>query len=204
MIVGLTGGIASGKSLVADFFRELGVPVIDTDEIARYVVTPGHPAWRLLYAAFGADYFLPDGQLDRAALARLVFADPSARGTLESITHPAIFAEVDRRIAELRHSPCPPDVIVVAVPLLYEVGAEDRFDAIVVVYAPVAQMRERMIRKRGMSPDAADARIAAQLPIDEKIGRADYLLDNSRDPEWTQTQVQELLRQLRRRAQSSE
>ena len=119
MRVGLTGGIASGKSLVAAYLQELGIPVIDTDDIARQVVAPGQPACRRLWEWLGTDYFCPDGTLDRAAVARRIFADPADRKRLETITHPAIFAEVDRRAAELNAAPNPPDIIAVAVPLLF-------------------------------------------------------------------------------------
>ncbi|MHB9025089.1 MAG: dephospho-CoA kinase [Armatimonadota bacterium] len=192
MIVGLTGGIASGKSLVADYFRELGVPVIDTDEIARQVVAPGQPAWHCLREAFGSDYFLPDGQLDRAAMAQRVFADEEARITLESITHPAIFTEVDRQTAALQHASSPP-VIVVVVPLLFEVSAEDRFDATIVVKATPQQQRERLQRTRGYSDEEADARLAAQLPLETKLARADYRIDNTGTIEQTRAQVRDLL-----------
>lgn len=199
MIIGLTGGIASGKSLVADYFRECGVPVIDTDEIARQVVAPGQPAWQRLRETFPAEFFHPDGQLDRSALARLVFADADARRTLEAITHPAIFAEVDRQVATLQHLPSPPDLIVVAVPLLFEVGAEARFAAIVIVYATPAQMHARLLQQRGYTAAEAEARIAAQLPITEKRRRAQLVIDNTGTPAQTRAQVCALVQRLRAR-----
>ncbi len=196
MIIGLTGGIASGKSLVAAELQRRGIPVIDTDEIARQVVAPGQPAWQCLSETFGPEYFTPDGQLDRAAMARRVFAEPAARRTLEAITHPRIYAEVDRRIAELRSAAIPPALIVVAVPLLYETAAEDRFDDVVVVYATREQQRERLIRTRGYTPEDADARIAAQLPLEDKIRRTAHVIDNTGTPDDTRAQVDALLRQL--------
>jgi dephospho-CoA kinase len=196
MILGLTGGIASGKSLVTACFRELGIPVIDTDDIARQVVAPGQPAWLRLRETFGPALFLPDGALDRAALAARVFADPDARQELEAITHPAIFAEVDRQLAALRTAGNP-QLIVVVVPLLYEVGATDRFDAVVVVHATPAQQRERLQRTRGYTAAETEARLAAQLPADEKRTRADYVLDNTGDPAATRAQVVALVRVLR-------
>ncbi|HOS42252.1 MAG TPA: dephospho-CoA kinase [Armatimonadota bacterium] len=199
MIIGLTGGIASGKSLVAACLQELGVPVIDTDDIARQVVAPGQPAWQRLSELFGPDVFLPDGALDRAAVAARVFADPAARLALEAITHPAIFAEVDRRIAALRAAGDPP-LIVVVVPLLYEVGAADRFDAVVVVHAAPDQQRDRLRRTRGYTDAQIDARLAAQLPAAEKRARADYVLDNTGDPAATRARVRALVAALRARA----
>lgn len=196
MIVGLTGGIASGKSLVSQYLRELGIPVIDTDDIARQVVAPGQPAWQSLRETFGLDYFLADGQLDRSALARAVFTDTHARHTLEAITHPAIFAEVDRQLAEYANSSSPPPLIVVVVPLLFEIGAESHFDATVLVAADEAQQLDRLQHTRGYSREAATARIAAQLPLAEKQRRAHHLLDNTGSPAALHRQVCELVQRL--------
>ncbi len=197
MVIGLTGGIASGKSLVAEYFRAAGVPVIDTDDLAREVVAPGQPAWQRLRETFPPDCFLSDGQVARAALATLVFADPTARRVLEAITHPAIYAEVDRQVSTLQHASPPAPLIVVVVPLLFETGAEARFDLIVVVYARDEQVRARLTQQRGYTLAEAEARIAAQLPLAEKLHRADYLLDNTGTPEQTRAQVAQLLDRLR-------
>ena len=203
MTIGLTGGIASGKSLVASFLRELGVPVIDTDDIARQVVAPGQPAWQRLRAWLGPEFFLADGTLDRAAVARRVFASEADRTRLEAITHPAIFAEVDRRIAELTASDTPPDLVAVAVPLLFEVGAEDRFDAVVVVWATPEQQRARLQRDRQYTPEQADARLAAQLPLEAKLACADHRIDNSGTMEETRRQVEGLVETLREMSKRS-
>ncbi|MHB0939643.1 MAG: dephospho-CoA kinase [Armatimonadota bacterium] len=197
MMVGLTGGIASGKTLVASDLQELGVPVIDTDDIARQVVAPGQPAWHRLREWLGPDYFCPDGTLDRAAVARRVFDSEADRRRLEAITHPAIFDAVDERVAELEASTNPPDIIAVAVPLLFEVGAEDRFDAVVVVWATPEQQRARLQRDRHYTPEQADARIAAQLPLAEKLTHADYRIDNSGTIDETREQVEALVKRLR-------
>jgi len=191
--VGLTGGIASGKSLVTSFLRELAVPVIDTDELARQVVAIGQPAWLRLREEFGDAYFLPDSHLDRAALARHVFADPAARLRLEAITHPAIFSEVERCLTAFRHAPTPPPLVVVVVPLLFEVHAECHFDRIAVVYATPEQQRTRLIQLRHYTPEEADARMAAQWPLEEKLHRADIRLDNSGTIEQTHAQVVEMV-----------
>jgi dephospho-CoA kinase len=197
MIVGLTGGIASGKSLVTAYLRELDIPVIDTDEIARQVVAPGQPAWHRLSACFGAAYFLPDGALDRSALAHLVFQDTEARRRLEAIVHPAIYAEVERRLSAFQHSPTPPALIVVVVPLLFETGAETRFDATVLVTTTVAAQRARLRRTRGYTLAQADARIAAQLPLDMKVARSTYVLENHGTKTELRQQVRALLHKLR-------
>lgn len=192
-MIALTGGIASGKSLVARMIRECGIPVIDTDEIARQVVAPGQPAWRRLREAFGPEYFGPDGALDRAALAAHVFADPKARRTLEAITHPAVFDAVDQQVAALRGLPHPPRIIVVAVPLLYEVAAQDRFDGVVVVHATRAQQIARLMGTRRYTREEAEARIAAQLPAAHKRARADWVIENTGAIARTRTQVDALV-----------
>lgn len=195
-LLGLTGGIASGKSLAADYFRALGVPVIDTDDLARQVVAPGQPAWRRLRELFPPACFRPDGELDRAAVARCVFANPAARARLEAITHPAIFAAVDAAVARLRAAPHPPPLAVVVVPLLFEVGAEGRFDATVLVDADPAQQRARLIAHRGYTPQEAEARMAAQLPPEEKRRRADHCLANTGAPDALRAQVAALVARL--------
>jgi len=162
-------------------------------------VAPGQPAWRRLREWLGADYFHPDGALDRATVARRVFDSPGDRKRLEEITHPAIFAEVDRRIVELIASENPPDLVAVAVPLLFEVGAENRFDVTVVVWATPEQQSARLQRDRGYTPEEADARIAAQLPLADKLARTDYRIDNSGDPAATREQVRVLVERLRNR-----
>ena len=200
MIVGLTGGIASGKSLAADYFRMLDIPVIDTDEIARQVVAPGRPAWQRIREEFGPEVILPDGTLDRAALARRVFADPAARRQLEAITHPSIFAEVDRQITLLQDMPHPPPLIVVVVPLLFEVNAEDRFDVTVLVTASPTQQCNRLRQTRGYTREEARARIDAQLPLAEKRRRADFCLDNSGSKTAFRRQITTLVTRLSQRA----
>ena len=199
MIVGLTGGIASGKSLVTTYLSQLGIPVIDTDVIARQVVAIGQSAWRCLRESFGDAYFLPDGSLDRSAMASLVFHDVAARKRLEAITHPAIFTEVERQISEFAQQPSPSDLIVVVVPLLFESGVDGRFDATVLVSAPVEVQRERLQRTRGYTPEEADARIAAQLPLATKLACAHYVLDNSGSKAALRAHVRDWLRELRSR-----
>jgi len=198
IVIGITGGIASGKSLVTTMFRDLGIPVIDTDEIARQVVAPGQPAWQRLREIFGAAYFHPDRTLDRAALAQRVFTNPTDRLLLESITHPAIFTEVERQLADLRCSSSPPPLVAIAIPLLFEVEAEARVDRIVVVDATPAQQRDRLQRLRGYTAAEADARIAAQMPLAEKVRRADAVIDNRGAIIATRAQVVDLVAALLR------
>lgn len=178
-LVGLTGGIATGKSTFAAALRALGAPVIDADRLAREVVAPGQPALAEIVRAFGPDVLEPGGGLDRRRLGAIVFADPEARRRLEAITHPAIRAAMRAeaaRLASAGHA-----VAFYDVPLLYEVGLERDVDAVVVVYAPRAVQLARLQRRDGLAPAEAEARLAAQLPIDEKAARADVVVDNPDD-----------------------
>jgi dephospho-CoA kinase len=179
VVLGLTGGIASGKSTVARLLEELGAVRIDTDMIAREVVRPGSAVLARLVDEFGSGIVGGDGALDRAALARVVFADDSARRRMEALVHPAVIAEMDRQIAELRaQPPRRPLVVVVEVPLLFEAGLAGRFDEILVVRAKQSDQEARLIGQRGLTAVEARQRIAAQLPTATKAARADAVIDN--------------------------
>jgi dephospho-CoA kinase len=178
-LVGLTGGIATGKTPFAAARRARPVPVIDADRLAREVVAPGRPALAAIASAFGPEVIGPDGGLDRRRLGAIVFGDSDARGRLEAITHPAIRAamrEETARLAAAGH-----EVAFYDVPLLYEVGLEREVDLVVVVYAPRAAQLARLRRRDGLAAAEAEARLAAQLPIDEKAARADAVVDNTDD-----------------------
>jgi dephospho-CoA kinase len=175
MRVGLTGGIASGKSTVAAMFVELGAVLIDGDALAREVVARGTPGLAQVVEDFGEEVLTPEGDLDRPALGRIVFADEAARRRLEAITHPLIF----ERYAELEAA-APPDALVVHdIPLLAESGRADTFDAVVVVDVPVEVQVERMIRDRGWTRGEAEARIAAQASREDRLAIATYVIDNT-------------------------
>jgi len=164
LVVGLTGGIGSGKSAALERFRELGAVVIDSDDVAREVVAPGTEGFAAVAARFGPSVVRVDGTLDRPMIASIVFADDAARADLEAITHPLVRAEVRRRV-----STAPSDSIVVnAVPLLAETGIAAEYDRVVVVEAPAEQRVLRLARSRGMSRDEALARMAAQVSDDER------------------------------------
>lgn len=186
LLVGLTGGIASGKSTVSRQLAELGCHVIDADVLAREVVAPGEPALRAIAAAFGPEVLRPDGSLDRARLGALVFADPARRKQLEGITHPAIQARrraiLDRLAAEGFDG-----LVVQDAALLIEVGAH--VDRVVVVYAEPAVQRERLMRRDGLDAAEADRRIASQMPLAEKVKLAHYVIDSSDSREETAAQV---------------
>jgi len=188
LLVGLTGGIASGKSTVSRQLAELGCHVIDADVLAREVVAPGEPALEAIVATFGPEVLRPDGTLDRARLGALVFTDAARRKQLEAITHPAIQA---RRRATLDALAAEgfDGLVVQDAALLIEVGAAAHVDRLVVVYAEPAVQRERLVRRDGLDPAEAERRIASQMPLGEKVKLAHYVIDNSDSPEETAAQV---------------
>lgn len=203
--VGLTGGIASGKSTVACVFRELGAHVLDADRIAREIVPPGSPALARIARAFGKELLRPDGTLDRAALGTLVFADAGKRRVLEGILHPLILEEIDRRIDDLERSD-PHGLVIVEAALILELGRQAEFDTLVVVWADEAQQRRRMIQRDKLSAAAAERRLDAQMPLAEKRGRAQFVIDNSgsqaacrADAERVYGELRQLAREGRRR-----
>ncbi|WP_120519932.1 dephospho-CoA kinase [Arthrobacter celericrescens] len=173
--IGLTGGIASGKSLVAQRFRELGAVLVDADVIAREVVEPGTEGLRRIVDAFGPDIVDPDGGLDRARLGGIVFADPARREVLNGIVHPLVRA----RAAELLEAASPGDIVVQDIPLLVETGQGSSFHLVVVVDAPEELRVERMTGRRGMAEAEARSRIAAQATREERLAAADVVLENA-------------------------
>lgn len=175
--VGLTGNIASGKSSVADVWRGLGARVVDADELARRAVEPGSSGLAEVVTRWGPAVLTPSGELDRAALRERVFRDPSARTELESIIHPVVAELRDQEFA--RALAAGEQVVVADIPLLFEVGLEDAFDLVVLVDAPEAVRRERIVRDRGLAPAEAERMIAAQMPSERKRARADLVIDNS-------------------------
>jgi dephospho-CoA kinase len=194
-LVGLTGGIASGKTTFAGALRTRSVPVVDADALSRAAVAPGTPALAEIVRAFGPGVLAPDGALDRKRLAAIVFADPAARRRLEDIIHPAVragMAAETARLAAAGHA-----LAFYDTPLLYEVGLESILDSVVVVWAPPEVQRERLALRDGLTPDEADARLAAQLPLDEKAARADFVVDNSGPPEALAGKAERLLADIR-------
>jgi dephospho-CoA kinase len=183
--VGLTGGIGSGKSTVSAMFAELGAYVIDADAIARDVVAPGSEGLRALGEEFGPHILTPDGALDRAALADLVFSDPGARERLNAITHPRIATRTAELMAEL-----PDDAVMIHdVPLLAELGLQSAYDMVVVVDAP-DEVRVQRLVARGLPEADARARIAAQASREQRLAIADVVIDNSGDLATLREQVQ--------------
>jgi dephospho-CoA kinase len=173
--VGLTGGIASGKSTVSAILRELGAVVIDADALAREVVEKGTPGLAAVVVEFGEELLTPEGDLDRAAMGALVFADESARRRLEAIVHPLVY----ERIVDLETHAPPGSVVVHDIPLLAESGRADTFDAVIVVDAPPEVQVERMVRDRQWTEDEARARIAAQARPEDRRAIATYVVENT-------------------------
>lgn len=190
-VLGLTGGIGSGKSLVASFFSALGAEVIDADRLAREVVEPGQPALGEIIDAFGPRMLQPDGRLDRARLGALVFSDQTARQTLNAITHPRI-RERMRQEVEARAER--PGLLILDIPLLYESGREATVEKVIVVWVDPATQLNRLIARDGLTSEQAQQRLATQLPLEEKRSRADEVIDNSGTPEETRRQVEALYR----------
>ncbi len=197
--VGLTGGIAVGKSYVSALLRELGCHVFDADDIARAVVQPGMPALNDIVAAFGPDVLAADGTLDRAKLGRLVFADAEARSRLNAIVHPRVHAEQDRLLREVEARD-PHGIAVVDAALLIESGGYRRFDVVVVVWCRPEIQLARLMARNGLSREEASQRIAAQMPSEEKRRYADFEIDTSEGFEPTRQQVLALHTALRARA----
>lgn len=180
-VVGLTGGIGSGKSALAAELRSLGVPVVDADAIARDCLAPGTSGLDAVVGRFGREVLAADGTLDRAALAAIVFADASARHDLEAITHPCIRAGIEAALATLAARTDPPVLAVVEHPLLVETGAHERVDSVVVVEAPLAVRIARLVAQRGMSEADARGRIAAQVDDATRRACADHVVNNDGD-----------------------
>jgi len=194
-VVGLTGGIAAGKSTVAGRLAEHGAVVIDADRLAREAVQPGSPGLDAVVARFGAELLDEDGALDRAALGRIVFADEEARRALNGIVHPEVRRLYAAAVADARAND-PDAVIVYDVPLLAEARAADEFGTIVVVDAPAVQRIERLVELRGMDRGEAERRVAAQIGDAERRAMADVVIDTSGTLEHTLSQTDELWQRL--------
>jgi dephospho-CoA kinase len=193
----LTGGIATGKSYVVQRLRQAGVPVVDADVLAREVVAPGTPGLRAVAERFGPAVLDAAGALNRPALAAIVFADPEARRELEAIVHPAVRSGIDEFLAGL---PPATAFAVADIPLLFETGRAGDFDAIVVAACPPAMQIERVMARDGATREQAEQRLTAQWPIDDKVRRADYVIDTSTSFDATDAAVDEVIAALRARA----
>lgn len=192
--IALTGGIATGKSYVRGRFEALGVATIDSDLLAREAVAPGTPGLAALVGRFGRGVLDEHGALDRHALGRIVFDDPEARRALEAIVHPYVRSATDRWFASL--DPAVHPFAIADIPLLYEVGRDGDFDAVIVAACEPATQVRRVIKRDGLSEAEARQRLAAQLPIEEKVRRADYVIRTDGTFEDTDRQVEDVFKAL--------
>ena len=199
-VVGLTGGLASGKSTVAAILRELGAVVLSADEIAREVVEPDTPAYAEIVQAFGTEMLEPDGRINRARLASRIFAEPAARLRLNQITHPRIRARLAEEVSRLQGRLPDDAVIVLDVPLLLDTAPRDvlPLDGVIVVFVDEDTQVERLRQRDGITVGEVRRRLRAQRPLAEKMAEADWVIDNSGAPEETRRQVRALWPQLAR------
>ena len=194
MILGVTGGIATGKSSVTELFKAIGLPVVSADELAREVVHVGTETLQMITGRFGTNVLATDGTLDRDKLAQIIFADATARQDLNRIIHPAIARLAEATLAGLVESGA--THIIYEAPLLYEAGAESRVDKVLLVTAQPEVQKQRLMARDGIDIKTAASRIAAQMPLAEKIKRADFVVDNSGTPAETASQVRGLCQEL--------
>jgi dephospho-CoA kinase len=191
--IGLTGGIATGKSYVANKIREAGVPIVDADVLSREVVAPGTPGLAAVRKRFGPDSVRRDGTMDRVRIAQIVFKDKRARLDLEAIIHPAVQRAIDEFFATL---PKRTPFAVADIPLLFETGRENQFNAVVVVACPRAMQLQRLMERNKLSPEDAERRLNAQLPIDKKVEKATHVIRTDGTFDETDRQVAELIKKL--------
>jgi len=188
-LAGLTGGIATGKTTVANLFREKGIYIIDADLIAKEVVKKGMPAWRMIKEEFGDEILREDGELDRKKLGSIVFSSKEKIQKLNSIVHPFVR---ERMMEEIERAISMEKDILLDIPLLFENGIHQWFRPVILVYAPLEVQIERLMKRDGLSREECEKRIRAQMSIEEKKKLADYIIDNSSDISKTKRQVEEV------------
>lgn len=199
--VGLTGGIGCGKSAVVQMLREMGVPVIEADDLVRELSQAGEAVHDKIVKTFGREILAEDGEIDRARLAGIVFGSPEKLALLNGIVHPPVLERTEQWVGERRREGA--RLVVVEAPLLVEAGFHRQFDRLVVVWCRPEQQLERL-SGRGMSREEAERRIAAQMPVEEKMRLADYLIDNSGTRDETRRQVELLVKKLEAEAAGAE
>jgi dephospho-CoA kinase len=197
IVLGITGGIATGKSTVTEMFRELGAETLSADVIAREVLEPGTPGLERIAREFGKGILMPDGSLDRGALAEIVFRNPEALSRINSITHPLIIERMERFVDEFRGRAGERAVLAAEIPLLVECGLSRLVDKVVVVAAEQDTQMSRL-KKRGHSTDEAARRLAAQLPMVDKLACGDWVVRTDTSMDATRRQVEEIWQSLAR------
>jgi dephospho-CoA kinase len=198
-VVGLTGGIATGKSTVAGILKAAGAMIIDADDIARKVVKKDTPAYKQVVGAFGPAILQPDDEIDRKKLGDIVFNDTSQKEILNAIIHPRVMKETERQLNRISEDQ-PDALVIVDVPLLFETNMQADFREVILVYAPEYLQLERLMARNAFSEAEAIARIRAQMPIEAKRKLADFVIDNSGNLDATRKEALKLYRQLKRKA----
>lgn len=196
MRIGLTGGIACGKSTVSAMLTELGAHIVDADRVAREVVLPGEPALQAIVEKFGQAVLSEDGTLNRPVLGSIVFGQAERLRELEAITHPAIRKRMREQMEQAERLEADP-IVVADIPLLYETGQQSSYAGVIVVYVPHEVQRERLMNRNGLAAEEAERRIGLQMDIEKKRSMADWVIDNSGTLEETRKQVQQLWERLR-------
>ena len=197
LIVGLTGGVASGKTAVSEVLKEEGADIIDADQIARELVQPHGPAWDELVRTFGEEILQGDGSIDRKKLADRVFVDPKQRKLLNQILHPLITEEMDRRTREIGQKN-PEAIVVIDAPLLIEVGYHRRADKVMVVVSTQAEQIERLKVRDGINSEEALRILSSQMPVEEKVKLADFVIRNEGSLAEVRERAKEVFRELKK------
>ena len=197
IIVGLTGGIGSGKSSVAEMFKDEGAYVIDFDYLARVVVEPDTPAWRDIVDYFGPEIISPDRTLNRSKLAEIVFSDAKSRKALESFTHPRISKERDILIKDIKKKD-PKTIVIVDIPLLFELSLKKKFDKVILVYVSRDVQVKRAVKRGVLAKEEVEKRLKAQIPIEEKKLLSDYIINNEGSLKYTRDQVRKVTHELKK------
>jgi dephospho-CoA kinase len=197
LIVGLTGGVASGKTAVSQVLKEEGAFIIDADQIARELVQPHKPAWNELIRAFGKEILQEDGFIHRKKLADKVFADPKKRKLLNQILHPRIKEEMDRRTKEIGQKD-PEAIVVIDAPLIVELGDHREMDKLIVVASTQTQQIERLKERDRIGPEEALRILSSQMPVEEKVNLADFVIRNEGPLEETKKRAKEVFKELRK------
>ena len=185
---GLTGGIGTGKSTVSSMFQEAGAVIVDADRIAREVVTPGKPAWKSIVEGFGKRILLPNQEIDRNALGNIIFHDAAQKERLNRMVHPYVLQEMNDRLCRIQISE-PDSVVIQDIPLLLELGMHRKMTDVILVYIPESIQLVRLMKRDRISETEAWAKIRSQIPIEEKKGMVNIVIDNSHDPAHTRSQT---------------
>jgi dephospho-CoA kinase len=195
MLIGLTGGMGSGKSIVAEMFQSLGAHIIDADRIGREIMVPGTDAYERVVDAFGREILKGDRSIDRKKLGDMIFGNPEKIALLNECTHPEIFREIDRRVKEIRQK-TPDALIIVDAALLVETGAYKTFDKLVVVYVDEETQLKRLKERDGFTDEEVTKRISSQMPLKEQVKYADFVIYNDKGLEDTRKQVIDIYKTL--------